>query len=100
MTEIEGLAHRAARARADARPAARASPRSLDGGITNRNVRVRLGGRDYVLRLCGKDTEVLSIDRDTELLAQRAAHAAGVAPGVVARLRCRRARTALDTACS
>ena len=39
-------------------------PEVLSGGITNRNVKVRLGERDYVLRICGKDTEVLSIDRD------------------------------------
>ena len=58
-------------------------PEVLSGGITNRNLRVRLGGRDYVLRLCGKDTEVLSIDRETEVAATRAASAAGVAPEVV-----------------
>jgi thiamine kinase-like enzyme len=59
-------------------------PEVLSGGITNRNVKVRLGGRDLVLRLCGKDTEVLSIDRATEVEATRNAHAAGVAPEVVA----------------
>jgi thiamine kinase-like enzyme len=58
-------------------------PEVLSGGITNRNVKVRLGERDYVLRICGRDTEVLSIDRDTEVAATRAAHAAGVAPEVV-----------------
>ena len=58
-------------------------PEVLSGGITNRNLRVRLGGNDYVLRLCGKDTEVLSIDRETEVAATRAASAAGVAPQVV-----------------
>ncbi len=59
------------------------APEVLSGGITNRNVKVRLGERDYVLRICGKDTEVLSIDRETEVTATRAAHAAGVAPDVV-----------------
>ncbi len=59
------------------------APEVLSGGITNRNVKVRLGERDYVLRICGKDTEVLSIDRETEVAATRAAHAAGVAPDVV-----------------
>jgi thiamine kinase-like enzyme len=58
-------------------------PEVLSGGITNRNLRARLGGADYVLRLCGKDTEVLSIDRETEVAATRAASAAGVAPEVV-----------------
>jgi thiamine kinase-like enzyme len=58
-------------------------PEVLSGGITNRNLRARLGGNDYVLRLCGKDTEVLSIDRETEVAATRAASAAGVAPEVV-----------------
>lgn len=58
-------------------------PLVLSGGITNRNVKVRLGERDYVLRICGRDTEVLSIDRETEVAATRAAHAAGVAPEVV-----------------
>jgi thiamine kinase-like enzyme len=58
-------------------------PEVLSGGITNRNVKVRLGGRDVVLRLCGKDTEVLSIDRATEVEATRNAHAAGVAPEVL-----------------
>jgi thiamine kinase-like enzyme len=58
-------------------------PLVLSGGITNRNLKVRLGERDYVLRICGKDTEVLSIDRENEVAATRAAHAAGVAPEVV-----------------
>ena len=58
-------------------------PEVLSGGITNRNLRARLGGNDYVLRLCGKDTEVLSIDRETEVAATQAASAAGVAPEVV-----------------
>ena len=58
-------------------------PEVLSGGITNHNLKARLGERDYVLRICGKDTEVLSIDRETEVAATRAAHAAGVAPEVV-----------------
>ena len=58
-------------------------PQVLSGGITNRNVRVRLGTGDYVLRICGRDTEILSIDRATEVAATRNAHAAGVAPEVV-----------------
>lgn len=62
-------------------------PQTLSGGLTNRNVRVRLGAGDYVVRLCGMDVEAVSIDRESELLAQRAAHAAGIAPAVAARLR-------------
>lgn len=58
-------------------------PLVLSGGITNRNVRVGLGGGDYVLRICGRDTEVLSIDRATEVAATRNASAAGVGPEVV-----------------
>ena len=58
-------------------------PVVLSGGITNRNLKTRLGDRDYVLRICGRDTEVLSIDRETEVAATRAAHDTGVAPEVV-----------------
>ena len=39
--------------------AAETEPVALDGGITNRNFRVPLGGRDVVVRLPGKDTELL-----------------------------------------
>ncbi len=59
-------------------------PRELDGGITNRNFRVTLGGVDYVVRLPGKDTELLGIDRSAELLANEAAAALGIAPAVAA----------------
>jgi thiamine kinase-like enzyme len=62
--------------------AADAAPALLDGGITNRNYRLRLGGHDYVVRLSGKDTSVLGIDRLAEVEATRAAHALGVAPDV------------------
>jgi thiamine kinase-like enzyme len=58
-------------------------PRELDGGITNRNFRVTLGGDEYVVRLPGKDTELLGIDRSAELLAHEAA-ALGIAPAVAA----------------
>jgi thiamine kinase-like enzyme len=61
---------------------AEGEPVALEGGITNRNFRMRFGGADYVLRLCSKDTEVLGIDRTAELAATRAAHEAGVAPAV------------------
>jgi thiamine kinase-like enzyme len=59
-------------------------PRELDGGITNRNFRVTLGGAEYVVRLPGKDTELLGIDRSAELLANEAAAALGIAPAVAA----------------
>ncbi len=61
-------------------------PVALDGGITNRNFRVRLGGVDYVLRMPGKDTGLLGIDRGAERDAAERAAAAGVAPEVAALL--------------
>ena len=39
------------------------APVALAGGITNRNYRLRWGGRDCVLRMPGKDTALLGIDR-------------------------------------
>jgi thiamine kinase-like enzyme len=58
----------------------------LDGGITNRNFRVILGGGDYVVRLPGKDTDLLGIDREAERLANRHAAQLGLAPKVAAAL--------------
>jgi thiamine kinase-like enzyme len=58
-------------------------PVALDGGITNRNYRVAMGGADYVLRICGKDTAVLGIDREAECQATMAAARLGVGPEVV-----------------
>ena len=55
----------------------------LDGGITNRNFRVRFGERDCVLRLPGRDTELLGIDRAAERLATERAAALGIAPALV-----------------
>jgi aminoglycoside phosphotransferase (APT) family kinase protein len=55
-------------------------PEPLDGGITNRNYRVRLGGRDYVVRLPGKDTDLLSIHRGAERLAAGRAAALRIGP--------------------
>jgi len=55
----------------------------LDGGITNRNFRVRFGGTEYVLRLPGKRTDLLGIDRDTECMATKLASELGFAPRVV-----------------
>ena len=56
----------------------------LDGGITNRNYRVRFGERDCVLRLPGRDTELLGIDRDAERVATERAAALGIAPPLIA----------------
>jgi len=60
------------------------APVPLDGGITNRNYRVRFGERDCVLRLPGKDTGLLGIDRQAERVANEAAAALGIAPTVAA----------------
>lgn len=63
---------------------AEADPTPLEGGITNRNYRMRLGGTDYVLRLHGKDTDLLGISREAEQAANEAAAALGIAPAVTA----------------
>jgi hypothetical protein len=55
-------------------------PVALDGGITNRNYRVRLGGRECVVRLPGKDTDLLGIDRAAERAAGRAGAPGGGGP--------------------
>lgn len=57
-------------------------PSELDGGITNRNFRVRLGAEEYVVRRPGKDTQLLGIDRGSEQAANEAAAALGIAPPV------------------
>jgi thiamine kinase-like enzyme len=60
--------------------------RPLEGGITNRNYLVTLGGKRYVIRVPGKDTSLLGIDRNAEREANENAAAIGVAPRVVAQL--------------
>jgi thiamine kinase-like enzyme len=55
----------------------------LSGGITNRNYRVRLGGRDCVVRLPGQDTQLLGIDRAAEHLAARCAASLGIGPNLL-----------------
>jgi thiamine kinase-like enzyme len=62
----------------------RGEPISLDGGITNRNLRVRFGEHDAVVRLPGKETELLGIDREAERAATAAAATTGVGPEVLA----------------
>jgi thiamine kinase-like enzyme len=59
-------------------------PAPLDGGITNRNYRVRLGGDEYVLRMHGKDTGLLGISREAEAQASAAAAELGIAPELAA----------------
>jgi thiamine kinase-like enzyme len=59
-------------------------PVPLDGGITNRNFRIRFGDRDCVLRLPGRDTELLGIDRAAERVATERAAALGIAPPLIA----------------
>jgi thiamine kinase-like enzyme len=59
-------------------------PVPLEGGITNRNYKVRFAGDDVVVRLPGKDTALLGIDRAGERAAGELAAAAGIGPEVVA----------------
>jgi thiamine kinase-like enzyme len=59
-------------------------PAPLDGGITNRNYRMRFGGRECVVRLPGKDTALLGISRGAERMASRRAAELGIAPAVLA----------------
>lgn len=61
-----------------------AGPTPLEGGITNRNFKVRFGKRDCVVRLPGKDTRLLGIDRRAERLANQAAAELGLAPAMLA----------------
>jgi thiamine kinase-like enzyme len=56
----------------------------LDGGFTNRILRARFGGADYVVRLAGKDTRALGIDRAAERDATAAAARVGIGPAVTA----------------
>jgi thiamine kinase-like enzyme len=60
--------------------------RPLEGGITNRNYLVVLGGEKYVVRVPGKDTSLLGIDRNAERAANQNAADLGVAPPVVTQL--------------
>lgn len=59
-------------------------PEPLDGGITNRNFRIRFGERDCVLRLPGASTGLLGIDREAERLAAAQAARVNIAPAVLA----------------
>ncbi len=61
------------------------APVALDGGLTNRNFRVRFAPPvgDGVLRLPGRDTGLLGIDRRAERLAGAEAARLGIAPQVL-----------------
>ncbi|MCJ7599569.1 MAG: phosphotransferase family protein, partial [Methyloceanibacter sp.] len=60
----------------------RVDPVPLAGGITNQNFTVEDRGRRYVVRV-GSDILVHGVVRANELAASRAAHMAGLSPGVV-----------------
>jgi thiamine kinase-like enzyme len=57
-------------------------PVPLEGGITNRNFRVRFGQREYVVRVPGANTALLGISRESERLAADRAAQLGLAPPV------------------
>ena len=54
----------------------------LEGGITNNNFRVVVGGETCVLRIPGADTELLGMNRENEYSANLAAGKLGIAPEV------------------
>ena len=54
----------------------------LDGGITNRNFRIDVGGEAFVLRIAGAGTELLGINREYEYAANLAAGRLSIAPEV------------------
>jgi thiamine kinase-like enzyme len=82
MTELLQIVEKLAPALGEAE----GEPQALEGGITNRNYRVTMGGKDYVIRVPGKDTSLLEIDRTAERDANQAAAEAGIAPPVTALL--------------
>lgn len=54
----------------------------LDGGITNRNYRIDIGGEAFVLRIAGANSDLLGINREYEYAANLAAGKVGVSPEV------------------
>jgi thiamine kinase-like enzyme len=56
----------------------------LEGGLTNQNYRLEVGGESYVLRIGSADTHLLGIEREREVTCARAAAAAGIGPDVIA----------------
>jgi thiamine kinase-like enzyme len=61
-------------------------PVPLEGGLSGRTFRARLGRGDYVVHLGGKDTKALGISRDDERIATADAALLGVGPEVAAYL--------------
>ncbi len=59
-----------------------AAVQRIEGGISNHNFLVRVGGDAYVARL-GEERPLLGIDRRNEVVCHRAASALGVAPEVM-----------------
>jgi thiamine kinase-like enzyme len=55
----------------------------LEGGLTNRNVKITTADAVYVARCSGSSSELLAIDRDDEYFNSRAAEQAGVGAPVV-----------------
>jgi len=55
----------------------------LEGGLTNRNVKITTSDAVYVARCSGSSSELLAIDRDDECFNSRAAEEAGVGAPVV-----------------
>ena len=56
---------------------------ALDGGMTNRNFRVEVGGESFALRIAGENTELLGINREYEHAANLIAGRMQLAPEVV-----------------
>jgi thiamine kinase-like enzyme len=81
LRAVDGISHIVARLEQRLGPL-NGDPVPLEGGITNRNYRVRFGPTDYVLRLPGRETELLGISREAEWLAGRAAAELGIGPQV------------------
>ena len=54
----------------------------IQGGWTNRNYKVDLDRRSYVLRLNGASTDLLGIDRQQERQITKLAAASGLSPGI------------------
>ena len=56
---------------------------ALDGGITNQNYRVDVGGESFVLRIGGKCTHLLGIDREREHACTVIAAQSGIGAEVI-----------------
>lgn len=55
----------------------------LSGGLTNRNLRVDIGDRSYVVRISSNESSLLAIDRDNEYENSKRAALTGVGAPVV-----------------